>query len=60
MYRNDCDCSGQDDLYRGEHYDISRARLGPAKDRCCTGLRFFIFGWVLAVSAIVLISCAIR
>ncbi|MGN1350410.1 MAG: hypothetical protein ACI4VM_05360 [Anaerovoracaceae bacterium] len=60
MFRNNCECSGTDHLYRGESYDISRARLGPSKDRCCVGFRFFLFGWVLAVAAFVLISCAVR
>jgi hypothetical protein len=58
MYESDCDCCRDGCLYRGEMYDVCRARLGMPK-RCGLNIKMAALGAIIAAVSIFVISCCI-
>ena len=63
MYNHNpgCSCSGMDrEIYRGEIYDICRARLGRQHGRTCEQLKFVLLGVTITAVFVLLVSCCLR
>lgn len=63
MYDHDrgCGCGGMDrEIYRGDMYDICRARLGRPRGQTCEQLKFLLLGVVITVAVVLLVSCCLK
>ena len=63
MYDHDrgCGCSGIDkELYRGDMYDICRARLGRSRGSACMQLKLILLGVIITAAGMLLISCCLK
>lgn len=56
------DCDRDRCRYRGDAYDVCRARLGKRRDKCCIefiDIKLIMLGVMLIIIGIILISCRI-
>ena len=62
MYDHDqgCGCGRERELYRGDMYDICRARLGRPRGSACMQLKFLMLGVIITAAGILLISCCLK
>ena len=56
-----CGCSSMDkELYRGDMYDICRARLGRPRCSACMQLKLILLGVIITAAGVLLISCCLK
>ena len=62
VFMYDCDrgCDCDRELYRGDMYDICRARLGRPRGQACLQLKFLLLGVIVTSVGVLLISCCIK
>lgn len=60
-YDHGCGCNNiEREIYRGDIYDICRARLGRPRGRTCEQLKFLLLGVILTAAFVLLVSCCLR
>lgn len=59
MYENGCgcECGEKGCIYRGDMYDVCRARLGTPRGSACSQIKFILLGAAAAGVCILFVSC---